>query len=111
MEASPNKIRAPGVDCMEDGHNFVFTSRLAQIAVTQLLTCEGEGHPSCVNTAPKPIPEASHSKKKGFVKSETAKTSVMHMAYLKVSNSCLAASFHAKEFLLISLVKGPTIFP
>ena len=44
---------------------------------------------------PNIIPEESHSKKKGLVKYDETKISVVHMTCFKLEKDCLDSSFHA----------------
>jgi hypothetical protein len=48
-----------------------------------LLLVKAIGHPYCMRITPIPFPEASHCRKKVFLKSGRARTGVVHIDYLK----------------------------
>jgi len=57
------------------------------------LTFNARGCP-CVNTTPKPLLDASHSKTNVLVKSQTTKMSVVHMDCFKAENACFDVYVH-----------------
>jgi len=64
------------------------------------------GRPSCINTAPRPDPEASVSTTKVLEKSGKAKTGKVVMANFKVSNALEAASVHTNAPFFSKSVRG-----
>lgn len=64
-----------------------------------------------INTTLRPLQEASHSKEKSPVKSNTSKISVVHMASFKAKKSSFVASFHTKELFLRKVFNRVAICP
>jgi hypothetical protein len=65
---------------------------------------------SCINTAPIPIPDASHSTSKALLKSDKAKTGAEHSLSFNKLKALFCSSFHLNptDFFTIS-VKGAAI--
>ena len=67
--------------------------------------------PSCINTAPNPTPEASHSTTNSLSKFGRAKTGGLDIADLRFWNANSTSSVHAKESFLKRAVSGAAICP
>jgi hypothetical protein len=70
-----------------------------------------KGHPSWINTTPRPLPKASHFNKKSLVKLETTNIEVVHVASFKVEKAYLISFLHTKSFVFSRVVNGVVIFP
>lgn len=84
LEMTLNELWFPGIYGMEDDIiSFSYVDLLRFRSHNYLLVKVG-GCPSCVNTTPKPFPEASHSKTNYLMKLGIAKTGVIHMVSLNM---------------------------
>jgi hypothetical protein len=72
---------------------------------------KAKGLLSCMSTTPIPFLEASHSRKKVFVKSGRARIGFVHMTSFNSWNDQSVVGVQVKAFFLRRVVRGAAIFP